>query len=226
MPSEKRVQIGVACGAPSHCRANQFGYWTAIEKEKKKRKRERVPIGRVRVYRSTTIALSMVLSHQNIKGGAGSQVHRFFSLPFVFLFLPFFPLLSLCCPSFSLVAPLSGTAFLHTTKRERKKKRGSPSIDRASLFYRSISNPLFAARSRVLPFRGEGGGHGSTFDAAFATLLSISALIWGLNDVSGADGADAEISRWILAFLVSNCSKKDFGIRTDGFWIFFFFFEA
>ena len=30
----ERVAIGVVCGARSHCRANQFGYWTAIEKKR------------------------------------------------------------------------------------------------------------------------------------------------------------------------------------------------
>lgn len=135
----------------------------------------------MRVYRSTAIALSMALSHQNIKGGARSQVHRFSSpfLPPVSSILSFF--FSLLYPSSSLVGPLSRTRFFTP-----QKKRGSSSIDRASLFYRSISNPLF-----------EGSffqRRASTFDAKFGTRLSISPLIWDFDGVWRLMG-------WVLEFL-------------------------
>lgn len=108
------------------------------------------------VHRSATIALSAVLSHQNIKGGARSRRCIDFSPPFLSS-----PLSFLSSPP----VPIVGTCFFSRAARERereegrrgrrKKGRAPPSIDRASLFRRSISNPPSCH------FRGffrEGGG--------------------------------------------------------------------
>lgn len=124
----------------------------------------------MRAYRSATIALSAVLSHQNIKGGARSRRCIDFSLPFLSPVSSFFFLSS---PSLHFHC---GDVFLHAAREGGRKKGGKgvpPSIDRASLFRRSISNPpLFLPLSRVLPGRR---GRGSTFDqaAAWISLMNL-----------------------------------------------------
>lgn len=117
------------------------------------------------VYRSATIALSAVLSHQNIKGGARSRRCIDFPLPFLSPVSSFFFILH-PSPSPRLHC---GDVFLHAAReREGGEKGVPPSIDRASLFQRSISNPPFLPLSRVLP-------RGSTFDqaAAWISLMNL-----------------------------------------------------
>lgn len=103
----------------------------------------------VRAYRSATIALSAVLSHQNIKGGARSRRCIDFPLPFLSPVSSFFFIRH---PSPSL--PLHcGDVFLHAAREEGGEKGVPPSIDRASLFRRSISNPPSSSSCRYF----EGG---------------------------------------------------------------------
>lgn len=139
----------------------------------------------MRVYRSTAIALSMALSHQNIKGGARSQVHRFSSpfLPPVSSILFFF--FSLIYPSSSLVGPLSRTRFFTP-----QKKKGFV-ID----WSRLVILPIDFQPSLRGCFEGSFfQRRASTFDAKFGTRLSISPLIWDFDGVWRLMG-------WVLEFL-------------------------
>lgn len=134
-----------------------------LQSRKKGREKGGFPLALVvvRAYRSATIALSAVLSHQNIKGGARSRRCIDFPLPFLSPVSSFFFIRH---PSPSL--PLHcGDVFLHAAREEGGRK---------GFHHRLIAPRYSADRFRIppppLPAAISRGAKGSTFDRAAAWI--------------------------------------------------------
>lgn len=120
---------GVPCGPQSLCCPSQFGYWTAIEKGVRLTSYPfLLPLlqfsFRVRTYKSTSIALSAVLSHQNIKGSGAFATYR-------------------CTRGFCR-RPLIVPSCFSASEKRGSMPTDFPPIDRPSLLCRSIHIAWFS----------------------------------------------------------------------------------